>query len=452
MLLGVRSLPKVPAVKMLLIGPHPKTSAWDKKGLLAPCLGLRRIQSTLKTYGNVKVCDVINPQIVNTYQFLAKFAKAYNVIGFSPLHAGLELDLSMMWAAEHFNPFAKIVVGGVEATLNLAMQTLAPPNTWIVRGEGELPLLDLCRRVRVRPQALQVLTEEQFIRFTLNMDFQAIPYKKLWRETQRRYPNLSSVEVKTVRVVTSSHCPFRCKFCCTSHFIKGRIKYLHKEHLVTLLEKIHAEQPETKQVFFQDDNFLIGKKGKDRVAVFDELKLPFKLMAQCRLDDITPKSLPYLGNFRLLSVGVESFSQGILDDLGKNLKADSIADKITNIRQAGPELFINVILTSPNCTKKAVIHTLEQCRWWIDRGVEFGINLYPNAYPGSTLVKEYQPEVEKVLIPHTTMTFMKMTRILPKDAEIKKAILKVEHELKDEMLTSVQRSNAIVRLLLQELR
>ena len=431
-------------MNVLLIGSQTSLKTEDMKGLVAPCLGLRRLQSYLREHGHR--CDVVNPAIHNTHAYLQAHAKNYDIIGFSLLHASLEHDLNMMWIAHGFNPQAQIVAGGVEATLNPQVQEYAPPETKIVYGEGELPLLALCNGEK-NVSLHQPLTEQQFREANLNMDFTAIPYKRLWHETKTRHPAISTRDAQTVRMITSSHCPMNCRFCSSSRFLQGPPKYLTARDITTLVYRISDQQPRTQQIFFQDDNFLLGYSGKQRAKqLATQLNPPFPLMAQCRLDDVVD-AIPYLHNFHRVSVGVESFSQNILDEFHKNLDADQIDSGLTEILEAGLNVFVNIILTSPNCTRKDVEHTIEKCWEWMGKGVQFGISLYVIAFPGSDMAQQEKVTYKTVRVPASGAKFLKMDKILPKDVELAEKILKVEKQLEGEVLPSHLRSEAIIKLM-----
>lgn len=431
-------------MNVLLVGPQTSHKTEDMKGLVAPCLGLRRLQSYLRMRNHR--CDVLNPAIHNTHAYLEAHAKNYELIGFSLLHASLEHDLNMMWTAYGFNPQTQIVAGGVEATLNPQVQQYAPPQTRVVRGEGELPLLALCNGEK-DPCLHQPLSQQQFREANLKMDFTAIPYKRLWDETKRRHPTVSTRDAQTVRLITSSHCPMNCRFCSSSRFLQGPPKYLTAKDITMLVYRISSQQPETQQLFFQDDNFLLGYSGKQRAKqLATQLNPPFPLMAQCRLDDVVD-AIPYLHNFHRVSVGVESFSQNMLDEFQKGLDADEIDNKLTMLLEAGLNVFVNIIITSPNCTRRDVQHTVKKCQEWMRKGVEFGISLYVIAFPGSDMAEQEKVEYKTVRVPASGAKFLKMDKILPRDKELAEKILKVERKLEGEMLPSHLRSRAIIKLM-----
>jgi len=366
------------------------------------------------------------------------------VIGFSLLHDTLELDLGLIWQAKKYSS-ATLVAGGIEATFNSELVQRYSPVDHVVYGEGEYPLLSLCNGDEFQP--CRPLSQEEFREVSLGINFKDVPFGFLWQLTEKRHPTISTEECNTIRLITSSHCPMGCTFCSSTNFLKGSVKYLEAEDIRQLIERGVEAWPQTKQIFFQDDTFMLGRRGVKRCQELNEMRLPVKFMAQTRLDDITPKSVEHIGFLRLLSVGVESFSQNILDEFNKKMSADEVEGRLELLLDSGTECFVNIILTSPNCTVEDVRLTLSKCEEWVDRGVGFGINLYVGAYPGTEIVETSPVTYETVNIPNTDIKFKKMIKLLPQDKTVRNAVLRTEEELESAVLPSRDRSRRILNLM-----
>ena len=425
--------------KVLLVGASPGEGTQAKKGFLSPSLGIYRLKSFIESYGHS--CTVIEPSILDAHRFIWSQGHLFDIIGFSPLHLTLEHDLALILLATR-KTYSLIVVGGIEATLNPEIFRKYAPEAYLVQGEGEKPLLSLCEDDFI---SCNPLTEKEYREVNLGIDFTQIPYDTFWRETINRHPDVSIEEANTIRHVTSSHCPHHCTFCSSKNFLNGKPKQLTGENIISMVSKSVKAWPNTTQIFFQDDNFLLGKTGKDRWKSISDKDFPVPFIGQSRLDDVTPDILPHLGNFKLISVGVESFSQNILDEFKKGLRASSIDSRLQDIQEAGIETYLNIILTSPYCTKEDVKFTMDKCEEWINRGAQLGINLYVDAYPGTEITENSEITYKTVKVRDTGIKFEKMWKMYPMDKEIRDAVKKTEAVLELSPLRSSQRSQIILK-------
>ena len=218
------------------------------------------------------------------------------------------------------------------------------------------------------------------------------------------------------------------------------------------------------QILFQGDSFLLGKKGKRRLDMLaDGWRSPVPIMAQCDCRDIdydVALKLKQIGVTKV-SLGVESFSDEILQDFGKKgLTVDKIEEVLDILLSVGIEVFANIILTSPSCEVEHVKETLKKIKEWMGRGVEFGINLYVKLFPGSEYyfrvfcLKENigYPTVKTVKIPLTDYLLIKADKLLPENPRLRQMIRKVEGGLRDVVLPSEKLSERIVELALEYLR
>ena len=304
-------------------------SLWKHRGYLAPPLGLYRMKGFLNRFG-IPV-EVLDPDLIEPYGFLKDYASEFDIIGFSPSHLTLEYDLSLMWYAHEKNPQAGLIAGGEEATFNSSQIIEHSPLDCIIFGEGEYPMAEIanagllkapgnCRVGKQKPLGM-----EDFYNLTVNMNFGNIPYEKYWAEMEKG--NSNEIETRTVRFYTSSYCPHNCAFCGSKNFLK--FSYGKRPHLVVLpwegllsmvLQAVKAH-PLVRTIFFQDDNFIQGKPGRERVTNFCKRVIEYKkervlpgslsFMCQTRASEVSEELLHLmsLADFRMVSYGIESFCE-----------------------------------------------------------------------------------------------------------------------------------------------
>lgn len=463
-------------MNVLLIGPYSgATSYLDaeakmymEKMFLAPPLGIHRIASYLKPKYSFEVLD---PNLEDPYTFLGKKAKGYGVIGFSMTHPTLEHDLSLVWYAKKCNTDGLLIAGGEEAVFNHAQVFRFSPIDIVVLGEGEMPMLNICERItqsegndlknlRDIPGLLireggktiftgynSPLTTEGFLKVTKSVNFADIPYEKYWSSMERMYDNLNDSvyrKVRTIRIFTSNYCPYRCTFCSSTNFHeyscgkRPKSTLASAEYLLPMIKRAVELHTLVNTIFFHDDNFTLGQHGKERAIKLSKGIIKYKqqniipkalsFMCQSRVSDVSKPMLELMcqAGFRMVSYGVESFSQNILDEFNKKITLNEIEDALNWTYMSGIKPFINIILTSPNCGLSDVWLTATECVKHIELGAEIGLNPYLLAFLGADMLKEEGIQnlitYREVQIPKTSIVFEKADRILPKDEEVKELL------------------------------
>lgn len=439
---------------VLLVGSYNKINEfldteakmYLKKVFSAPSLGLYRIASYLSPEHNVVVYD---PNMGgDPYKYLKLKAKAFDIVGFSLTHATLEYDLSLMWCVRKANKKCIIVAGGEEATFNADLVEENSPVDVIVLGEGEKAMAAVCEGT-VTEGRVQMPLGGEFRDATFDIDFASIPYEAYWQLLEERNQNFE--ETRTVRLFASNLCPWGCLFCSATNFLSyaygeqpERIS-IEAEDLLILIKKIIEAHPDVRTIFFQDDNFIIGEAGKERVLKLcegimesrakGEIPDAVKFMLETRVDTVTKPILESLAGagFRLVFYGVESFSKSVLDEFKKGVLVEQIEQALEWTYEVGIVPYITVILTSPNCSIEDVKETVRKCKEHSRRGALLGVNLYTIPLPGSEIVSAAEDCIEyrRVDILGTSLSFDKAEKIIPRDGEVRRVLKLTSGHLED---------------------
>lgn len=436
-------------------------------GYPAPPLGLYRIKGFLK-----HSVEVFDPILSDPYKFLEDSASEFDVIGFSPSHLTLEHDLSLMWYAHEKNPQAVLVAGGEEATFNSSQIAEHSPLDYIIFGEGEHPLAEIVNAGLLKSSGRcyignqKPLREKEFYDLTVKMNFNAIPYEKYWEMIEKVNPN--KLKARTVRLYTSSYCPNGCAFCSSTNFLKFSygekplFAMIPSEGLLTMVLRIVSVYPSVQTIFFQDDNFIQGKRGRERMSEFCKKVVGYKrkqvlprslsFMCQTRISDVSEKLLRLmaLAGFRMVSYGVESFSERILEEYQKGITVNQINRALEWTYQARMTPFINIILSSPECSLSDIQLTVDKCIEHISKGAEVGITLYLMPFVGASIFRKpgLLIQTEKVRIPRTDFSFDKKIRVSPFDAGVRILLEKVSQVIRQRgYLDSAARSEFYLKTL-----
>jgi len=434
-------------MRILLIGPTTSDSYYQRKGRVYPPMGIYRMKFWMEHRYPVHV-DVVNSELTDPWDYLMRHAKRYDIIGVSSLHATLENDISVMLTARKLNPDATLIAGGMEATFNSEQILEYVDVDYVCRGEGELFLESIyCRGEPPEPQFSR-LSELEFNFATLMMDYNQMDVVACWMETKRRHPTAKNI--RTVRIFTESRCPRKCRYCAATN-LPVSVNYLWADTIIKMVERSLPLNPEL--ILLHGDNFLLGSKARKRLEEFGDWKSPVRMMCQCDVRDVDQDKALRMKEIGIesVSLGVENWSDNVLRDFGKRgLSQDRINEVIEILLDAGIEVFCNVILTSPNTTFEDIKENLEWINHWYGRGVEFGINLYPQLFPGT----EYARMVEegkigyhvpvRTMIPRFNLPITKLGKLLPMDEDVREVVLRVERRLEQVRLPTDKLSEVIL--------
>jgi hypothetical protein len=134
------------------------------------------------------------------------------------------------------------------------------------------------------------------------------------------------------------------------------------------------------------------------------------------------ESMKHAG-FRLIGYGVESFSERVLREYGKQEIYPFIDSTLLETLGSGITPFLDIILASPESTLEDVIMTLNRCLEYLLKGCE--VSIYPTVIPFSGAEIVDDPRVqdliiyENVTISRTNISLVKGTSIQPRSPEVR---------------------------------
>lgn len=366
---------KAAAKKILLITP---TSDKSLKGysFAGPHLGVLRMAGFLNARGHEAECFDTNlrPVTGKGLTLEEKLAeKPWDIIGISFLDVTLELDIGNLYLAKKLCPFAKLVAGGIEAQFNYQTILDKTPCDIVVQGEGEVPLLMLADGTHpgeipgmIFKNRAKALDEALFNEATSAIEWEDIDYEAYWDywknfyEERGQYTDQVDIEVHTARVFARNRCPIGCKYCSSTGQLTeatgGNVPVVSgtDEGLIAVIERIVESHPRVRTIYFTDDDFCINKlaaiRFAEKLSERDFGDLTF--MSYARITDITEKLVVALkkANFRLLYIGIESFSESVLKEIGKLCSIEQVHRGLKILKDHDLKTFYNIILTTPKST------------------------------------------------------------------------------------------------------
>ncbi|NLI75301.1 MAG: radical SAM protein [Candidatus Riflebacteria bacterium] len=207
-----------------------------------------------------------------------------------------------------------------------------------------------------------------------DLDSLPFPDRSFLRGLDFGNPKLSRSPCTTM--VASRGCGYACRFCVpNSQSFAREIEFKrwaepHGKPPVRLrsaanvvAECASLAREGFRAISFLDDQFIWGKERALAIAEgMQPLGLEWSCLARVdRLQD--PEILHAMGRAgcRYIDIGVESFSQAIIDDIGKGYRVEQIGPAVANVKAAGIEPELNILLaSSPLETEATIDHTFRE--------------------------------------------------------------------------------------------
>jgi len=421
--------------RILLVGPFDRAAPRPGQ-YAAPPLGVYRMAGYARQTANLEI-DVFDPSLSGVRGFLQQVRSTRPaLVGFSTLAPTLEMDLRLAALVRRILPGTLLVMGGQGVAGLEKLLAEEGGIDVVVRGFGEEPLVALAHllgpsgrrdvladsrlgdipNLTVRESAgtscqtrPALASADLFRNATEAIDFARIPYPHYWAENQRRYPSghvqLMKNEglLNTIRLITQSHCPLGCNYCSSTRFldvVEGRrqsVLMQEPHEIIATMERALAAHPETTSFYLNDDDFvLVRRRALEFARLVIERFGPGRLSFICmtRVDHVDEEMAQTLARagFRLIFLGVETFSGGTLLAMEKHLQHrgdyTSLARRaVLTLLEAGIVPQIGLIPFYPAVRVGELLVTIENAVDLVSRGARLSIFPLTDAYPGASLFK-----------------------------------------------------------------
>ncbi len=289
-----------------------------------------------------------------------------------------------------------IVLGGIHATMFDAHVLATTAADFVIRGEGERSLCELCRclgsglDVRSVPSLTFKNSDGSIVR---NPAAPKMTMDELSSLPVPDYGQIPSGIYSGLGVESSRGCPFDCLFCSTSY--RRTWRGIQPERFVDRLEQVLPHIAQTRNAIVQiiDDEFSV--KPQRAIAICQEIGrrgLRPKLVFDCRANDLLNEALvqaiaPYTHQFL---VGAECGYDDGLRRVGKGTTIEKLEKAAVVLARHGiaAKADFSFILGLPWETRREVETTARfACRLYSKYGVRVLLQWYCQI-PGSRLWQE----------------------------------------------------------------
>lgn len=339
-----------------LVNPNEK-EILDNAGDRIP-LGLLSIATQAKRRGkDVKVFDLNH---TSEEEFLDSFERD------NPKSVGISVYTSPIYAeairlARLLKGRTKLIAGGYHATT--MPESLLPYFETVVKGEGEntiLTAIDQKGIIEKDPPELDKL---------LPLDFSMIDLSKY---------GLNQEGKRTSTLITSRGCPYLCSFCGN---MNRKVRFSKLENVLTEIKTLEANGFES--LYFVDDLFTFNRRRMDDII----RKVSVSFRATTRANFLNEQVAENLGRYgcELLSIGIESGSDEILDRVNKREKTKDITKAVELAKKNNIKVKGFFIIGLPGETEKTARQTIDFAEQLRDKGLSYADFYYLVPFPGTPI-------------------------------------------------------------------
>lgn len=277
----------------------------------------------------------------------------------------LEHDLDAVKKAKEICPNVVTIAKGA-AFLTLSERIIKEHNEldFGILGEAENTLKEI---LEDKPKA-EILglyyKENDEVKFTGNrpfiedLDSLPFPARHLVDNNIYRRPDNNKVQA-TIKV--SRGCPFHCFFCLATPVSGAKVRRRSPENIVAEIKEC-VEKYNIKNFLFWSDIFNIDKEWTMKLcqAIIDSgLKITWSANTRADTADLEMAEMMYKSGCRLVSIGVESGSQYMLEKMGKKITLNDVRRTVKVFKKAKIRIYNYFVIGLPWETEETVEETIK---------------------------------------------------------------------------------------------
>lgn len=264
-----------------------------------------------------------------------------DIVGISLLSVEVASALKISQICKEYNSKCYVVWGGLHPTFLPADCLKNREVDFIIRGEGEYPMLELCRSLQDGSKYTDVpglsyrnggeISHNEIGRIINNIDDIPFPARD-----SILYPEF--MDFKSLgSMIVSRGCPYRCSFCSSRNFWDNKVRFRSPENIISEIKTIKANYG-TQLIMFWDDSFTINRSiiEKHCRAIIDaDLKINWKTATRADLIDKDLLNLMKKSGCVKLEIGVESGSDRMKKIIHKDVTNEQIKKAFALINKSG---------------------------------------------------------------------------------------------------------------------
>ena len=354
---------------VLLIYPNVSLSSIEDE-IKVPPLGLAYIAAVLEENGyKVEILDMYAQHTtLNELRNILKVGQP-EIVGITCLTPFVSTVLKIARIAKGAIN-AKVVVGGAHATALPEEMLEEDCIDYAVLGEGEYTMFELTRHVLEGEKRLKeikgiaYLNDGKFNRtenrnYVENLDELPVPARRLLPHD--KYNATQYAGKRITSVITSRGCPYSCMFCDYRFLMGPRFRRRSPENVIDEIEECINDY-DVDYINFRDSTFTFDEKWiTDFCKMIKERKMDIAWDCNGRVNLVTKKMLREMkeAGCSLISYGIESGDQNILDFANKRIKVKQSIDAVRETKEVCIEVLSYFIIGLPGENWESIKKTVK---------------------------------------------------------------------------------------------
>lgn len=290
-----------------------------------------------------------------------------DVVGISAKSPNFVSACNVAKLAKEIDPKITVIVGGPHPSLPGVDPFECNDIDIVVRGEGELTIVELLERI----QSNAPLDGVQGISYKMEgRVFENGPRPLISNLDRLRFPhetaekvlvNHDDYPISSFRhVYTTRGCPFNCFFCGSREMWGRKVRFRSPENVVSEIQGLQAEG--LRHVQFQDDTFGIDRDYLKRLCDLLIRHCPglkWSCLTHVKLVNEDTMSLMKAAGCKSIHIGIESGNNDILRKIRKNFTIQEALAACDTIKECGTEVLAFFMVGYPQETEDTLAETID---------------------------------------------------------------------------------------------
>ena len=237
----------------------------------------------------------------------------------------------------------QIIIGGIHPTAlpEKTIKRMKNVDVFVI-GEGEQTFLELMQNKKfenikgvayMKSGKVRINPCREFIQ---NLDTLPFPARNLLDMEKYTLGFDWEGRKPAATIFSSRGCPFNCIYCASKIMWKRKVRYRSAENILAEIDFLVKEY-KIKEILFYDDHFVLDKKRLKKICeglIKRKCDLTWCCLSRTDCMDLETAKLMKKSGCHMISFGVESGSQKILDNMEKNVKVEDIIKTFEICRKA----------------------------------------------------------------------------------------------------------------------
>ncbi len=272
-------------------------------------------------------------------------------------------DTKFVLALKKILPHAHLTAIGVHVSALPEQSLIETALDSIIRGEQESTALDLANHLKNKNllktvQGISYRGNPSFVNniarpFISDLDTLPFPARDLLKNEAYKMPVYNR---PYTLIIAARGCPNNCSFCTANIYYGTKIRMRSVKNILDEVEEI-IQVHKIKDITFWADTFTFDRKYVlDICKGIEERKLKFRWMCNARVDRVDLELLKIMrkAGCQIISYGVESGDQKILNRIGKNITLYKVKKAFKWTREAKIESAAHIIFGLPGETEDTI--------------------------------------------------------------------------------------------------